>query len=259
METPQPAREPLRLIKLARTESTMDDARRLAAGSPRGAVLAEEQTAGRGRLAGRLWHSPPGLSLAVTFWLPIADFGGAPPPLLAGLALRRALLSWATGRGLSFPLGLSVKWPNDLLGRGKLAGILCEAAGDAALVGIGVNLGQTEFPGDYRSRPSSVFLETGSTPDKDELASLLAAEFARLAEARAAWNDELNAALAYRGLQVIFKPGIGDGSAGEERRGVLMGVSAEGALVIAAGARELRFFSGELGPAEALIDGRRGT
>ncbi len=228
----------------------MEDARRLAAESPRGAVIADEQTAGRGRLAGRRWHSPPGLSLAVTFWLPLSDFEGAPPPLLAGLALRRALLAWAAARGLSFPAGLRIKWPNDLLGRGKLAGILCESAGPAALVGVGVNLSQTAFEPYYRSRPSSVLLETGAVPDKDELVALLAAEFEGLAQMRGVWIVELNAALAYRGERVSFKPGLGEDDAGETYSGELVGVSPEGALVLAAEGGERRFFSGELRPSD---------
>lgn len=228
----------------------MEDARRLAAESPRGAVIADEQTAGRGRLAGRRWHSPPGLSLAVTFWLPLSDFEGAPPPLLAGLALRRSLLAWAAARGLSFPAGLRIKWPNDLLGRGKLAGILCESAGPAALVGVGVNLSQTAFEPYYRSRPSSVLLETGAAPDKDELVALLAAEFEGLAQMRGVWIVELNAALAYRGERVSFKPGLGEDDAGETYSGELVGVSPEGALVLAAEGGERRFFSGELRPSD---------
>ena len=249
-DEPPASREPFPLIRLARTASTMEDARRLAAESPRGAVMADEQTAGRGRLAGRRWHSPPGLSLAVTFWLPLSDFEGTPPPLLAGLALRGALLAWAASRGLSFPAGLYIKWPNDLLGRGKLAGILCESAGPAALVGVGVNLGQTEFAPGYRGRPSSVLLETGTAPDPGELVELLAAELASRVENRGAWHDELNAALAYRGYRVVFKPGLGEDDAGETCSGELRGVSPDGALVIAAEGGERRFFSGELRPSD---------
>lgn len=248
IDEPRSARGTFSLVKLARAESTMDEARRLSAEAPRGAVLAEEQTAGRGRLPGRRWHSPPGLSLAVTFWLPLSDFEGAPPPLLAGLALRRALLAWAAPRGLSFPAGLRIKWPNDLLGRGKLAGILCEASGPTALVGVGVNLGQAAFEPGYRGRPSSVMLETGAAPDKDELVALLAAEFAGLGLIRGVWNDELNAALAFRGERVSFRPGLGADDAGETCVGELLGVSSEGALVLASEGGERRFFSGELRP-----------
>lgn len=250
IDAPRPDRGTFTLVKLARVASTMDDARRLSAGCPRGAVLAEEQTAGRGRLPGRRWRSPPGLSLAVTFWLPLADLDGAPPPLLAGLALRRALHAWAATRMLSFPAGLRIKWPNDLLGRGKLAGILCEASGPTALVGVGVNLGQTAFETGYRGRPSSVLMETGVAPDKEELVALLAAEFQGIDEIRGAWTDELNAALAYRGRQVTFKPGLGEDEAGETCSGVLLGVSPEGALVVAAEGGERRFFSGELRPSD---------
>jgi biotin-(acetyl-CoA carboxylase) ligase len=72
-----------------------------------------------------------------------AGQGGAPPPLAAGLALRRALLAWAESAGARFPGGISLKWPNDLLcAERKVAGILCEGAGSSILMGFGVNLAQ---------------------------------------------------------------------------------------------------------------------
>jgi BirA family transcriptional regulator, biotin operon repressor / biotin---[acetyl-CoA-carboxylase] ligase len=109
---------------------------RALAGEPEGVVLAaEEQTAGRGRM-GRAWVSPP--YAALTFSLLIRP--DVPParrgwlPLLTGVAVATAVTE-VTG------VQARLKWPNDLLaGEAKLAGILAEAAGDAVVVGIGLNV-----------------------------------------------------------------------------------------------------------------------
>jgi BirA family transcriptional regulator, biotin operon repressor / biotin---[acetyl-CoA-carboxylase] ligase len=123
-------------------------------GAPAGKVLvAEEQTAGRGRLD-RSWQSEPGASLTFSVLLrpssvPVSGRGWL--PLLAGVATVSALRA-QTG------LEISLKWPNDVLAgaagsaaagggaarRGKLAGILTEQAGDAVVVGIGLNVSATE-------------------------------------------------------------------------------------------------------------------
>jgi BirA family transcriptional regulator, biotin operon repressor / biotin---[acetyl-CoA-carboxylase] ligase len=115
----------------------LDSTNRLAAelaraGAPDGLVVgADHQTAGRGR-RGRRWESRPGASLLVSVVLrPV-------PPLVtlaAGVAAAEACEA-VTGR----PVRL--KWPNDLLvdGHRKVGGILSELVGDAAVVGLGVNL-----------------------------------------------------------------------------------------------------------------------
>jgi BirA family transcriptional regulator, biotin operon repressor / biotin---[acetyl-CoA-carboxylase] ligase len=112
-------------------------------GLPEGAVLiAEEQTAGRGRLD-RHWNAPPrsGLFLSVLLrpgpGVPAERWGWL--PLLAGVAT-------ATGLSRAAGVDTSLKWPNDLLVkvRGeerKAGGILAERAGpDAVVLGIGVNV-----------------------------------------------------------------------------------------------------------------------
>lgn len=117
---------------------------RALAGEPEGAVLAaEEQRAGRGRM-GRTWTSPPRAALTFSVLLKPA----VPParrgwlPLLAGVAVATAVTQ-VTG------VRTALKWPNDLLAAdAKLAGILAEAAGDAVVVGIGLNVSTepAEFP-----------------------------------------------------------------------------------------------------------------
>src|SRR5450759_2046760 len=110
---------------------------RAAGGAPEGLVLAaEEQRAGRGRM-GRAWVAPP--RAALTFSLLVRPRTVPPArrgwlPLLAGVAVASAVHAVAN-------VDARLKWPNDVLvGPAKLGGILAEAAGDAVVVGIGLNV-----------------------------------------------------------------------------------------------------------------------
>ena len=136
------------LILKALTGSTNDDARSLASGGAGHgtAVLADAQTAGRGRL-GRTWESPAGENLYLSIvWR--AGLDAIDPPLLAlgaGLAVSEAL-------DVFTPTPTAVKWPNDVRYRGrKLAGLLAEAIyrgsrASAVVLGLGVNVRGTVFP-----------------------------------------------------------------------------------------------------------------
>lgn len=120
--------------------STMDEARALAQrGAPEGAVvIAEEQTAGRGRF-NRAWVSPRGENLSFSVIL---------RPAASQLPYMNMAAALAVARTLTDAAGLqpAIKWPNDVRVAGcKIAGILIETAierGDAvcAIVGIGVNV-----------------------------------------------------------------------------------------------------------------------
>lgn len=88
-------------------------------------VVADHQTAGRGRLE-RRWESPPGTALLVSFVL-------QPNPLLS--------LAAGVAAGEACGPDVRLKWPNDLLLHGKkLGGILVETTPDRAICGIGINL-----------------------------------------------------------------------------------------------------------------------
>jgi BirA family biotin operon repressor/biotin-[acetyl-CoA-carboxylase] ligase len=110
------------VLRLGTVTSTQDVARGLALGS---IVLADHQTAGRGRLE-RRWVSPAGTALLVSYVL-------EPNPLLslaAGVAAAEAC-----GQGVR------LKWPNDLLLDGrKVGGILVETTPEKAICGVGINL-----------------------------------------------------------------------------------------------------------------------
>lgn len=105
--------------------------------APEGTVLlAEYQAAGRGRLD-RVWTSPPGAGLTVSFLLrpDVPSARRSWLPLLTGVALAEAV-------GEVPGVRASLKWPNDLLAAGgaKLAGILAEASSGAVVVGAGLNV-----------------------------------------------------------------------------------------------------------------------
>lgn len=156
------------------------------AGAAAGLVLvAEEQTAGRGRL-GRTWSAPPGAGLIFSVLLRPSD---VPPtrlgwlPLLTGVAVATAVRD-QTG------VQASLKWPNDVLvGERKLAGILAEAHGDAVVVGTGLNvtLSQPELP---VPTATSLRLENADSTDR---AALLTAILTGLGHRYQAWRADPDA------------------------------------------------------------------
>ncbi|MCU0817377.1 MAG: biotin--[acetyl-CoA-carboxylase] ligase [Cypionkella sp.] len=146
-------------------------------------IVAGEQTAGRGRRA-RAWSSPRGNFHATLLLFPSeAAQEVALRSFAAALALREALVG-VTG----IAVGLSLKWPNDvLLNGGKVAGILLERAaqgeGPAPLaIGIGVNLIAHPDPALMEARalpPVSVLSETGLRVAPEALLAHLAPAYAR--------------------------------------------------------------------------------
>src|SRR5688572_22522537 len=134
-----------RFVYRPTTESTMDDARRMMErfNLQNGAiVIAETQTAGRGRL-GRAWISPPDVNLYFTIVLQPQAEGLRPLPYVTPLALALALEDVAAKAGKEVRFDL--KWPNDVqFGGKKVAGVLIETENlpdrFLALVGCGINV-----------------------------------------------------------------------------------------------------------------------
>lgn len=157
------------------------NARALRLAEPWRVVVADHQSAGRGRMR-RSWQAPPRASVAVSVLLPWPPrpTGRAWVPLLAGLAIARAIED-------NTALGTGLKWPNDVLleadGWRKVSGVLCEAApGEGGVVvGAGVNVDQTrdELPVDTAT---SLRL-AGAAADRTDL---LLAYLARLQQAHRA-------------------------------------------------------------------------
>ena len=158
----------------------------LAPDAPEGAlVVAEEQTAGRGRL-GRSWFAPAGTSLLCSLQLR-PDTPTERLPELTGVAARACADAIAALTGLEPAL----KFPNDVLvGGRKVAGILAEARDGRIVLGVGinVNLPADELPEDVDRPATSLLVETGRELDRAEL---LAELLERLERRYDAW---LNAA-----------------------------------------------------------------
>ncbi|MGB5853089.1 MAG: biotin--[acetyl-CoA-carboxylase] ligase [Rhodanobacter sp.] len=152
--------------------------RRLAGAADLSVVLAESQSAGRGR-RGRGWLSPPGLNVYLSclkrFGSGFAALGGL--SLAIGVIVLRALDALDIA-------GAGLKWPNDVLATdgGKLAGILVELSGEyqgpcAAIIGIGLNLRVTPALQRQAGQRTAdlASLCGGTPPDRNRVAAALIA------------------------------------------------------------------------------------
>jgi BirA family biotin operon repressor/biotin-[acetyl-CoA-carboxylase] ligase len=159
---------------LERCESTQ---RELEPDAPEGAVVvAEEQTAGRGRL-GRPWIAAPGTSLLFSLNLrPGVETRRLPElSVVAGLASAEAIRQ-VTG------LRPEIKLPNDLLvDERKLAGILAEAREERVVLGIGINVNvpPEDLPTGVDRKATSLLAELGVPVDRAELLAMILLELER--------------------------------------------------------------------------------
>jgi BirA family biotin operon repressor/biotin-[acetyl-CoA-carboxylase] ligase len=174
------------VLRFESLPSTNTELARLASeGGPEGVtVVADEQTAGRGRLQ-RAWSSPRGAGLYFSILLrptipqnywPLITFMAA---IAVGDALREAA-----------GVETDIKWPNDLLsGERKICGILAEAidtpAGRAVILGIGINLTQSAYPPELAEVATSVAEASGRPVDREQI-------LAALLDALAHWYSVLD-------------------------------------------------------------------
>ncbi len=160
-----------RIFHFFKVDSTNSVAMRLGeSGEPHGAVvLAEEQTAGRGR-AGRSWASEKsaGIYCSILLRPPIPPAHAPLLTLVAGLAVRDAAAEDLD----ALP---DIRWPNDLLvGSRKFCGILTEMHAEPdrihyAVVGIGINVNQSKMPADLAAIATSLRIENGKAHSRFEL------------------------------------------------------------------------------------------
>lgn len=219
-----------RVIRLGRTESTNRDA---CAGTPGDVFVAEEQTAGRGRLDHR-WYARPGENLTFSAVIDVAGLDAAVRatlPLVAGLAVAEALADV-----LGSPAGLAVKWPNDvLLGGRKICGCLCELTDAGAIVGLGINVNQRRWTEDLRRPATSLAAAAGHDFDREAvmrrvLTALAARVFPWRREGFAPIRAALAAFDALKGLPVEVHPTDAGGAC---VRGLCGGIAEDGALLVA--------------------------
>jgi BirA family biotin operon repressor/biotin-[acetyl-CoA-carboxylase] ligase len=238
------------LIARAAADSTNDIAwDALAAGAPDGTtVIADAQTRGRGR-EGRVWHTAPGLGLAMSVLLrPGCERHALTVlPLAAGLALARALDTLGARPEL--------KWPNDVLLSGrKVSGILSESrrgpdGDDAVVVGCGVNVLQSrdDFPPGVRDLATSLALE-GVTTDRETVA-------ARLLNALEPLWTELDEAgteaivEAWRARATFWGRPLTVRTPAGEVTGTALGLAEDGALLLESkGGGTIRIVAGDVAP-----------
>ena len=121
-------------------------------------LLAETQTAGRGRL-GRRWHSAESVGDSLTFSLglplPVRDWSGL--SLAVGVSIAQSLEPGPTGAAAS---RIGLKWPNDLWWRGrKLGGVLIETVSSGAalyaVIGVGLNI-RLPQAGEFATAPAAL-------------------------------------------------------------------------------------------------------
>lgn len=233
----------------ASVDSTNKQAMEAAAqGAPEGAYFtADEQTAGRGR-ADHTWHSPAGTGVYVSVVLrPTFEPNDALwLSLIAGLAVRVAIETVTS-------ITPDLRWPNDImLGEKKMGGILTELTTEAgriqhAVIGIGLNINQSEFPPELRSLATSLRVETDREwPREEILNALLAAlcdEYQRLVREPGARADIIRRFEAYssyaRGAQVEI-----DDHGAAQFSGMTMGLDERGFLRVKSGCHIRTVFSG---------------
>jgi BirA family biotin operon repressor/biotin-[acetyl-CoA-carboxylase] ligase len=215
--------------------------RRLGEAADLSVVMAETQTAGRGR-RGRAWLSPPGLNLYLSclkrFERGFAALSGL--SLAVGVMVLRAVESFDIR-------GAGLKWPNDVLADGgKLAGVLVELSGEyqgpcAAVIGVGLNLRLTDALREQAGQPACdlASLAGEHLPDRNAMAARLIAaladglrQFERHGFAAFADDYARYDLLAGRPLKLSGAQGHFDGIGG--------GVDARGALQVRLASGEIR-------------------
>lgn len=210
------------------TASTNLDAR---AGTHGEVFTADFQTSGRGRLNHK-WFSGEAENLLMSAVLSVEGMEAsesATLPLVVGLAIAETL-------------GGSLKWPNDVLVRGKkLAGILCERQGDKVIAGIGVNVLATSFPEGIVA--TSLALERAKVVEITKVRDLI---LKRLGELYSTWRefgfkalyDRITKLDVLKGREIAVRQTDDDL---EPTRGLCYGIMDDGTLKVG----EERIYAGE--------------
>jgi BirA family transcriptional regulator, biotin operon repressor / biotin---[acetyl-CoA-carboxylase] ligase len=221
-----------KILRFESLPSTNTELARLASeGAGEGlSIVANEQTAGRGRLQ-RAWSSPKGAGLYFSILLqpaiPLDQW-----PLITFVA------ALAVGDALSeaCDVNTDIKWPNDLLsGERKICGILAEAvetpSGRAVILGIGINLTPDAYPAELSEVATSVADAAGRAPERESLLAALVQALARwyslLHEVDGA--EKIVAAWSSRSSYASGKP-VQVANGEEVWQGITRGVERDGAL-----------------------------
>lgn len=191
-------RPPFTIQHFATLGSTNDYLKQLADVPEFTCVIADEQTAGRGRRT-RTWVSTPGDGLYLSVLLR--------PPTSANIALLSLLAAVAVAETLAQynVAELDIKWPNDvLLGERKVCGILVEGASSSphalrVILGIGVNLNHQHFPPEISEMATSLALHLDHAVDAAEFRDRM---LARLAHWYSRWQQDEGRSIRERWQQL---------------------------------------------------------
>lgn len=220
------------------TDSTNNQAKRGAGQQVSGALyIAETQTGGRGR-RGRSWSSAKGtgIYMSLMFRPDIVPSSASMLTLVAAIAVARAITencSNAKAHNIC-----SIKWPNDIVvGGRKVCGILTEMSAspdkiDYVIIGLGINVNNTEFDDEIKDIASSLYLETGSFVKRSDIVVSFVKHFTKYYEIfkqtcdMTALSDEYNKILVNNGRQVKI---LGED---EDFVGKAVGINQKGALLV---------------------------
>jgi BirA family transcriptional regulator, biotin operon repressor / biotin---[acetyl-CoA-carboxylase] ligase len=228
-------------------DSTQDRALALSATGVRGPLLivAEQQTAGRGRGANRWWTGRGSLAFSLLFE---PALWGLPPQAVPMRSLAAGVAVVAAVAPALYPHNVGLHWPNDVfVGGRKLAGILIDVLADGRhVLGLGINVNNSlaAAPADVRQRATSMFDLTNMRHDRTallvEILAELAAVFQQLAVDPAACGNRFQDLCLQIGKPLVLDAG------GALTAGECLGIAADGALLLETAGRREKFYSGVL-------------
>jgi len=167
------------VIFFDRIDSTNDEIKRRAdRGAKEGLLaVADVQDKGKGR-RGRSWANPPGVNIAMSLLLR-PDLSPNTAPMLT------LVMAMACAEGIKKVTDLDalIKWPNDIVINGrKCVGILTEMTAEPdyikdVIIGVGINVNNTDFPGEIEKTATSLYLESGKKQPRAQIASQIINSF----------------------------------------------------------------------------------
>ena len=203
-------------------------------------AIARVQTAGRGR-RGNDWKSPEGaalfsFALKEEVYLPLEEWRKL--PLVVGISVLRGLEKVEAG-------DYKFKWTNDVYLEGrKVSGILVEKVDNFFIIGIGVNVNNTEF-GELERRATSLSRESGKRYEPEEIALKIIEEFKRCYSKflMGGWNEllyEINSKnyLRDRSIKIDLRNRVEEGVARE--------IASDGTLVVDVDGERRNYDVGEI-------------
>ncbi len=208
-------------------------------------VLSEKQLQGRGR-KDRVWYSNKGVNLTFSILLKDRDFSGR----------RINLINFASSLAVAMAienlhqLKIELKWPNDvLINRKKAAGILIESTSagkkiEKVVIGIGINVNQTSFQGNFKIPPTSIKEESGTSIERE----MLLAEVLNIFEEILQWiddkPDEILKDWKARCRMIGEKISVSEGD--QVKYGIFDDIDEEGFLVLKTGRKFEKIYFGDV-------------